>query len=165
MRSTIVLALSISLCGHHRQADAAGGLRDERHRHDRDVREVVAGLVVVDVEQRLQAPRGREHRDGGLHVDADVAGVDRDRERLGGRQAGVELVVDEQAPDVAEGHLADEVLDVDAAVAQRAALLVGLGDLGLEGDDALESRHEVGHGVLPRRPLMRAHSTCLGLSW
>ena len=33
--------------------------------------------------------RRREHRDGGLHVDADVAGVDRDVVRLGRRQAGL----------------------------------------------------------------------------
>ena len=45
----------------------------------------------------------------------------------------------EQAPDLLVGHLADEVLDVDAAVPQRATLLVGLGDLGGEGDDALEA--------------------------
>ena len=61
------------------------------------------------------------------------------RVRLGRRQARLERAVDEQAPDLLEGHLADEVLDVDAAVAQRAALLVGLGDLGGEGDDALEA--------------------------
>ena len=59
--------------------------------------------------------------------------------RLGGRQAGLEAAVDEQAPDLLEGHAADEVLDVDAAVAQRATLLVGLGDLGREGDDAFEA--------------------------
>ena len=45
---------------------------------------------------------------------------------------------------------ADELLDVDAAVAERAALAVGLGDLGLEGDDALESRLEVAHRLLPQ---------------
>ena len=39
--------------------------------------------------------------------------------------------------------MADELLDVDAAVAERAALAVGLGDLGLDGDDALETRLEV----------------------
>ena len=43
------------------------------------------------------------------------------------------------------GYVADEVLDVDAAVAERAALLVGLGDLGLDGDDALESWLELVH--------------------
>ena len=37
------------------------------------------------------------------------------------------------------------LLDVDAAVAQRRALLVGLGDLGLERDDALESVVYLGH--------------------
>ena len=75
--------------------------------------------------------------------------MDRDREGLRGRQARVELVVDEQAPHVAEGDLADEVLDVDAPVAQDAAVTVGLGDLGLECDDALKSGDELGHGVLP----------------
>src|SRR5918997_1058845 len=65
----------------------------------------------------------------------------------GGRgQARAELAVDQQRPDVAEGHLADEVLDVDAAVAQGAAVLVGFGDLCLEGDDAFQAGYEVvGH--------------------
>ena len=102
--------------------------------------QLLAGLVVADVEQRAVAPDRREHRQRGLHVDADVAGVHRDRERLGRRQPGAELAVDQQRPDVAERDLADEVLDVDAAVAQRAAVLVRLGDLGLEGDDAFQSR-------------------------
>ena len=130
----------------------AGRLGDEGQRHHRRAGQVVAGLVVVDVEQLPEAPGRREHRQRGLHVDADVAGVHRQRERLGRRQAGVELVVDEQAPHVAERDLADEVLDVDAAVAQRATFLVRLGDLGLEGDDALEAGLEVGvagarHGI------------------
>ena len=43
------------------------------------------------------------------------------------------------------GHVADEFLDVDAPVPECAAFLVGLGDLGLECDDALQARHEVGH--------------------
>ena len=60
--------------------------------------------------------------------------------RFGGRQARFEAAVDEQAPDLLVGDRPDEVLDVDAAVAQRAALSVGLGDLGREGDDALEAR-------------------------
>ena len=67
--------------------------------------------------------------------------------RLGGRQAGLEGAVDQQAPDLLEADLADEVLDVDAAVAQRAAVLVGLGDLGGEGDDALEAGLDLGLGV------------------
>ena len=69
----------------------------------------------------------------------------RQGERLGGRQAGAEAPVDQQRPHVAEGHLADQVLDVDAAVAQRATFLVWLGDLGLEGDHAFQARFEVGH--------------------
>ena len=138
------------LRGHHRHADPTGGLRGEGHGHDRHPGEVVAGLVVVDVQQGLQAPGGGQHGDRGLHVDAHVARVHRDRVRLGRRQAGVELVVDQQAPDLAERHAADEVLDVHAAVAQRRALLVRLGDLGLERDDTLKAGYEVGHGSLLR---------------
>ena len=62
-----------------------------------------------------------------------------------GGQAGLEVAVDQQAPDLLEGDRADEVLDVDAAVAQRAALLVGLGDLRGEGDDALQARLDFAH--------------------
>jgi len=74
-----------------------------------------------------------------LHVGAHVTGVDGDVVRLGRREAGAVRAVDQEAPDVLERHAADEVLDVDAAVAERGALLVRLGDLGLEGDDALQS--------------------------
>ena len=58
-------------------------------------------------------------------------------ERLGRREAGTEPAVHEQSPDVAETDPADEVLDIDAAIAQRPAILVRFGDLGSEGDDAL----------------------------
>ena len=57
-----------------------------------------------------------------------------------GGRPGSKRAVDEQAPDLLERHVADEVLDVDPAVAERAALLVGLGDLGGERDDALQPR-------------------------
>jgi len=67
----------------------------------------------------------------------------RQRERLGGWQTGVELVVDEQPPDVAEGHPPDQIVDVHAAVAQCATLLVRLGNSGLEGNDALEAWPEL----------------------
>ena len=43
------------------------------------------------------------------------------------------------------GTMPDEILDVDPAVAERAAVAVGLGDLRLEGDDALEARLELAH--------------------
>ena len=63
-----------------------------------------------------------------------------------GGRPGQECAVDEQAPDLLEGDVADEILDVDAAVAERAALLVGLGDLGRERDDALEAGLDLGIG-------------------
>src|SRR5262249_31131041 len=47
-------------------------------------------------------------------------------------------VVDQQAPYLLEGHAPDEILDVKAAVAQRAARAVRLGDLRGEGHDALQ---------------------------
>src|SRR6266700_611900 len=45
-----------------------------------------------------------------------------------------------------------EFLDVNAAVAERAALFVGFGDFRLERDDTLESGREVGH-----LPFLRLH--------
>jgi hypothetical protein len=47
--------------------------------------------------------------------------------------------------------VADELLDVHSAVAECVAFLVGLGDLRLEGDDALEARLEVASFHLPER--------------
>ena len=48
------------------------------------------------------SPTPGEHGDGGLNVNADIAGMDGDREWLRGRQTGVELRVDEESPDVTE---------------------------------------------------------------
>ena len=64
-----------------------------------------------------------------------------------------EPAVDQQRPHVAERDpLVDQILDVDAAIAQRAAVLVRLGDLGGEGHDALESGDEIlrhrSHGLI-----------------
>ena len=148
---------------HDRLAQAAGGLGGVRQHHHRDPAQVVAGLLVGDVVGLPHAERRREHRDGGLHVDADVAGVDRDVVRLGRRQAGVVGAVDQQAPDVLERDAPDDVLDVDAAVAQRGPFLVGLGDLGLEGDDALEPVVDLGHDgllVLAVRRTPKPRSSC-----
>ncbi len=127
----------------HRLVEPARRLPDERQGHDGGAGEVVAHLLGVDVERRLEAPHRREHGERGLDVDAYVPGVHGQRVGLGGREPGVELVVDEQPPDVGEVDVADEVVDVDAAVAQRPALLVRLGDGRLEGDDALEAGLEV----------------------
>jgi hypothetical protein len=66
--------------------------------------------------------------------------------RLGGRQAGLQRPVHEQAPHLLERHLADQILDVYPAISERAALLVGLGDLRGEGDDALEAGLDFAHG-------------------
>src|SRR2546423_57393 len=80
-----------------------------------------------------------------LNVHADIAGMDGDREGLGGREAGVERAVDQEPPDVAEGDAPDEILDVDTAVAECAAFLVRFGDLRLERYDSFEPGYEVGH--------------------
>ena len=76
--------------------------------------------------------------------------MNRNGVRLGGRQTGIELVVDEQAPDISVGDATDEVLDINSAIAQGAAVAIGFCDLGLEGDDALKSRYELAHGVSSR---------------
>ena len=44
-----------------------------------------------------------------------------------------------------ERHLPDEILDVDAAVPELAAVAVGLCDFRLEGDDACEAWAELVH--------------------
>ena len=50
-----------------------------------------------------------------------------------------------EAPHPAERDTADQVLDVDTAIAQGRALLVGLGDLRLERDHALEAVMDLNH--------------------
>ena len=130
--------------------------RDELRR---EPAQVLARLVVADVDQLLHAPLGAEPRRHGLEVGGRVPGQAAALVGLGGRQPRLEALVDEQAPDLLEAVRADELLDVDAAVAERAALAVGLGDLGLEGDDALEPGLEVVHrrpqrlatGIVPAR--------------
>src|SRR5215211_3204685 len=84
------------------------------------------------------------------HSGASIARAHRECVRLGGRQPGIERAVHEQAPDLLEGHLADEVLDVDTAVAQGAALFVGLRYRRPKGDYSLEaggSFDYLGHGL------------------
>ena len=55
-----------------------------------------------------------------------------------------EFAVHQQRPDITERDvLGDQILDVHAAISQRAAILVGFGDLGGEGDDAFESGYEI----------------------
>src|SRR5215469_1460874 len=49
---------------------------------------------------------------------------------------------------MAIGHMPDKLLDVHAAVPERAALLVWFGDLRLERDNPFKARREVGHLAL-----------------
>ena len=108
---------------------------------DRELREVLARLVGVDVHELAQAPLRRERRQRRLQVDARVAGL-RDRLDVGAPEAAtaLERLVDDEAPDLLERDGARKLLDVDAPVPERRALLVRLGDLRLEGDDALEAQ-------------------------
>ncbi len=156
-RSTIVRPLSTSRCGtigtSSPRADCAtndSAMTEARARSSR-------ACSGVDVEQRAEAPDRGELGQRALHVDPHVAGVHRQRERLRGRQTGVELVVDQEPPDVPERDPPDQFVDVDPAVAQGAALPVRLGDLRLEGDDPLEAGNEFGHLVLLVRPRRRGH--------
>ena len=135
---------------------AAGGLGDERQRLHRHPGEVVTRLLGADVKQRAQPPGRGERRHRALHVHPDVAVVRGQLIRLGRREPWVEGVVDEQSPHVAVGHVAGELLDVHASVAERSALFVGFGDLGLERHNAFETWLEVGHQRLspPGRGLL-----------
>jgi hypothetical protein len=118
--------------------NAARGLRDVGQRHHRCPGQLLAGGGFVGVEQGLVPPDGGQHRQARLHIDAHVTGVDRQRERLGGRQTAAELTVDQQRPHVAEGDLlVYQVLNVDAAVAQRAAVFIRFGNFGGERDHTL----------------------------
>src|SRR5690606_22280339 len=50
----------------------------------------------------------------------------------------------QQRPDIAEGDpVGDQILDVHAAVAQRAAVFIGFGDIGGERDHPLEAADEI----------------------
>ena len=57
------------------------------------------------------------------------------------------------------GDVADQFLDVNSAIPERAALFVRLGDFRLERDDAFETWLEVRHRVLPL-VLMGVRGSC-----
>src|SRR5688500_82845 len=86
------------------------------------------------------SPRQRIRKRSGIDVALSIS-----RCGTGGRQARLERTVDEQPPYQLERDLADELFDVDAAIAQCRALLVGLRDLGGEGEDALQAGLNFGH--------------------
>jgi hypothetical protein len=81
----------------------------------------------------------------GLEVGRRVAGQALRLVRLGIGHPRLEVLVDEQSPDLLVRHLADELLDVDAPVPERTALAVGLRNLGLDRHDAFEAGLELVH--------------------
>ena len=121
--------------------------------------QVVARLLVVDVEQLVATPTpapaspARSARRRGRRRSGPGSG----NGSAGGRP-GLNSLSTSSPQTLPNETRADEVLDVDAAVAQGAALLVGLGDLGLEGDDAFEPRDEgvsrAGHRGAPRQVVL-----------
>ena len=125
--------------------------RDDPHHLRGEPPEVLACLLIGDLVQLAELPLPREPGRLGLEIGRRVPRQASRLVRLGLGHPGVEVVVDEQAPHVLVRVVADELLDVDAAVAEHAAFAVGLGDLGLDGDDAFEPRLEVGHraGIYP----------------
>ena len=138
--------------GDDRGVDAIGvpvgearGLRADRDHRGREPAQVLLRLVVRDVDQLLEPPLAAEARGDRLEVGRRLPREVARGVVLRGRQTGLGRLVDEEAPDLLERHRPDELLDVDAAVAERAAVAIRLGDLGLEGDDALEARLELGH--------------------
>jgi hypothetical protein len=81
----------------------------------------------------------RERRGRRLQVNPRVPGCQRQRGRFAEGQRLIGPVVDEQAPNLLEVKPADQLLDVDPAVAKRAAVAVGLGDFGGKGVHALQT--------------------------
>ena len=83
----------------------AADLRDDRHHLRGEPREIVAGLLGVDVDELLQLPDRREAGRLGLEVGGSVPGERRRLVRLGVRHPRLEVLVDEQAPDLLVGTL------------------------------------------------------------
>jgi hypothetical protein len=117
--------------------------RDDGHDLRRQPSEIVACLLVRDLVQLAQVPDARQPSDLRLRVGGGVSRQPGRFVRLGLGHAGLEALVDEQPPDLLVRDLTDELLDVDAAVPERTAFAIGLGDLGLDRDDALQPRLEV----------------------
>ena len=118
--------------------------RHDRHHLRRESTEVVSGLFVRYIGELAEPPDARQTCDLGLCIGRSIPGEPRGLVGLRLRHPWVEAPVDEQPPDLLVRHLPDELLDVDAAIPQRTALAIGLGDLGLDRDDAFEPRLEVG---------------------
>ena len=122
-----------------------GGARDDPHHLRREAAEILARLLVRDLVQLAELPLAREPRSLGLEVGRGVAGQLLELARFGVRHRRFEVVVDQQPPDIFVRVAPDELLDIDPAIPERPARELGLGDLRLDGDDALETRLEVVH--------------------
>jgi hypothetical protein len=83
--------------------------------------------------------------DLGLEVGGRVPGQALRHVRLGVGHLRVDVVVDQEAPHVLVRIAADEVLDVVAAITERAALAIRRRDRGFDRHDAFESGLEVVH--------------------
>ena len=107
------------------------------------MRPVLPGLVVRDLVELAELPQAGEPRRLRLEICRRTSRDAHRLEGLGKRHPGVDVVVDEEAPDVLVRVLADQRLDVHAAVTERATLAIGLHDLGLDRHDPLEAGLEV----------------------
>ena len=127
----------------HRRLLPARRLSDDRERRSAEPREVVARLLGRDVDELAEPPLRPERGETGLQIRRDRPARILQLDLLRVRHAGLEPFVDQQPPDLLERVVADQILDVDAAIPERPTLFVGLGDLRLEGDNPLETGLEV----------------------
>src|SRR3989442_3984542 len=136
--------------GHDVVADDVGlavgetrGARDDRQHLRRQPAEALARLLARDLVELSELPLARQPRGLRLEVRRSLAGETRRLVRLRVRHLRAQVVVDQEAPHVLVVDFPDERLHVDTPVAERPAFAVGLHDLRLDGDDALEPRFEV----------------------
>ena len=157
LRGSVLALLDLRLG--HRRLLPSRSLRDDRQRCGGEPCEVVARLLVVDVDELLHPPLRAERRERRLQISRNGAARVLQVDRLRRRERRVDVLVDEQSPDVLERVAADELLDVDTPVPERAAILVRLRDLRLERDHALEAGTEVGARRAHRREPYRMGSS------
>jgi len=58
---------------------------------------------------------------------------------LGGEQSWIEAAINQESPDTLERDVANEILNVDSAIAKSSAFAVGFGDFSRECDYALQA--------------------------
>src|SRR5512132_152758 len=91
----------------HARLLAASRLRDERDHPGRKTGQVVAGLLVRDVDELTEAPEPSKLAGRGLQIRHCAAGEGRKLDVFRTRHPRIEGVVHEQAPDLLVGHLPD----------------------------------------------------------